>query len=68
MFPYDGIPIRITTKSYQRRSHRKKRINKKWRKRYGYKEWDPLTDGQMVFVDGILYMTRKDYEMLKGGC
>ena len=32
---YFGHPIYIATKEWQRRKHRKKRINKKWLKRYG---------------------------------
>ena len=32
---YFGHPIYFATKEFQRRKHRKKRINKKWLKRYG---------------------------------
>ena len=41
------------TKQVQRRTHRKRRINKKWLKRYGYKT--VLDDGRMIqFGDCIL--------------
>ena len=39
-FNYNGVPIIITnaiTKTVQAKTHKKKRINKKWAKRYGYK-------------------------------
>ena len=36
-----GYTVIVTTKQVQRRRHKKKRINKKWIKRYGYitKDW-----------------------------
>ena len=40
-FNYNGVPIIITnaiTKTVQARTHKKKRINKKCLKRYGYKQ------------------------------
>ena len=45
----------------QRRKHRKKRINKKWAKRYGYK---PITvelrDIEIKFVDGYTFNILED--------
>ena len=57
----EGIPIFIATKEYQRRKHHKKRINKKWRKRYGVIEYNSMPHGQVIFneVDRTLYMTKK---------
>lgn len=61
-----GKPIIITeciTKDVQRRKHRKKRINKKWLKRYGFKSV-PDNDKVVIFED-ILIMTQKCYERLE---
>lgn len=53
---YDGFRLIETTaitKQVQRRTHRKRRINKKWAKRYGYKI--VLDDGRIIqFGDCIL--------------
>ena len=64
---YGGIPVFIATKEYQRRKHHKKRINKKWRKRYGVIEYNSMPHGQVVFneVDRVLYMTKKTFEEVK---
>ena len=43
------------TKQVQRRRHRKRRINKKWLKRYGYKT--VLDDEKMIRVGDSLYAT-----------
>lgn len=64
---YEGISIYIATKEYQRRKHHKKRINKKWRKRYGVVEYNSMPHGQVVFneFDRVLYMTKKTFEEVK---
>lgn len=64
---YDGIPVYIATKEFQRRKHRKKRINKKWLKRYGVIELNSMPHGEVVFneVDRVLYMTKKTFEEIK---
>lgn len=53
---YNGFRLVETTaitKQIQRRTHHKRRINKKWLKRYGYKT--VLDDGRMImFGDCIL--------------
>lgn len=43
------------TKEVQRRTHRKKRINKKWTKRYGYKT--VLDDGRIIQCGDCIYAT-----------
>lgn len=43
------------TKNIQRRTHRKRRINKKWLKRYGYKT--VLDDEKIIRVGDRLYAT-----------
>ena len=53
---YNGFRLIETTaitKQVQRRTHRKRRINKKWEKKYGYKT--VLDDGRIIqFGDCIL--------------
>ena len=51
---YFGHPIYIATKEWQKRKHHKKRINKKWLKRYGTYE-----------DDGSIWMTKRTYEFFK---
>lgn len=61
-----GYKILITeyiTKDIQRRTHRKKRINKKWLKRYGMKIVSDNT--KILLVNNTLMMTEKCYEKLK---
>lgn len=61
-----GYKILITeyiTKDIQRRIHRKKRINKKWLKRYGMKIVPDNT--KILLVNNTLMMTEKCYEKLK---
>lgn len=60
-----GMPIIITTQVQQLRKHRKRRINKKWRKRYGVMEYNPIPEGQIVVHDGTMYMSRKDFYLLE---
>jgi len=55
-----GYPIYIATKEIQVRKHHKKRINKKWQKRYGYFEINMMPHNDVVMTDdGVLYMTKK---------
>ena len=61
-----GCKILITeyiTKDVQRRTHKKKRINKKWLKRYGMKIVPDNT--KILLVNNTLMMTGKCYEKLK---
>ena len=63
---YVGIPIVITdaiTKKVRSRTHRKKRIDKKWLKKYGFKK---VTDhSKAILANGALYMSQKRYDRLK---
>ena len=62
----NGMPIYIATKRFQKRKHHKKRINKKWQKRYGYYELNMMPHGEVVMMDnGVIWMTQKTYEGLK---
>ena len=63
-----GMEIVITeclTKDIQRRTHKKRRINKKWLKRYGYK-CVPDND-KMIIFNNKLFMTKGAYEKVKKG-
>lgn len=46
----------------QARSHRKKRINKKWLKRYGTKAVYP--ENKVLYMESKIYMTQKTFERL----
>ena len=61
----NGIPIIITTRTIQNRKHKKRRINKKWLRRYGYTERDIQPDGSAYMFEGKLYITKRDFERLK---
>ena len=63
-----GMEIIITeclTKDTQRRKHKKRRINKKWLKRYGYK-CVPDND-KIILFNNKLCMTKGAYEKIKKG-
>ena len=60
---YAGMPVIIVPSKRQRRTHKKKRINKKWAKRYGYHFG--FEKGQAYVIDNKLYMTKESYLMLK---
>lgn len=60
-----GHPIYIATQTIQRRKHHKRRINKKWRKKYGCYEVDLIPNDKAVMMpDGTLWMTKRAYEAL----
>ena len=61
-----GYPIYIATKEWQKRKHHKKRINKKWLKRYGTYELNMMPHGEIVLMDdGVIWMTKRTFEQLK---
>ena len=62
-----GYPIYIATKEVQRRKHPKKRINKKWRKRYGVIELNSMPHGEVMMMmdNGVLWMTKKTFEQIR---
>lgn len=61
-----GMRIIVTdfiTKTVRVRTHKKKRIDKKWLKRYGYK---CVQDHSKIYQSGdILFMSQKNYDRLK---
>lgn len=54
-------------KKVQARTHKKKRINKKWAKRYGFKTYENqlLENGQMIVMGREIYMNERTYKALK---
>lgn len=64
------MKIIITTHRVQNKKHRKKRINKKWAKRYGFTETEVQEKGKMICIPGrggndVVYMTYEDFCRLK---
>lgn len=63
---YTGIPIIVVPDSKkQNRTHRKKRINKKWAKRYGYTTYNSIEDEQIITMNGSIYVNPRTYYKLK---
>ena len=61
----NGMPVKIVGGCRQVRKHKKKRINKKWLKKYGYKfYYNQLKNGETYIMDGAIYMNRWTYERL----
>ena len=61
-----GTPIIIVpTRKIKNRTHKKKRINKKWAKRYGFTISETLKNGETYMMDGKLYMSQHTYTQLK---
>lgn len=63
---YMGIPIVvIPDNKKQNRTHRKKRINKKWAKRYGYSIYNSIENGKAITMNGNMYVNPRTYHQLK---
>ncbi len=63
---FSGVQINvIPSLKTQNRAHKKKRINKKWAKRYGYKDYDRIEDNKTYVFDGIMYMNQKTYDKFR---
>ena len=63
---FNSVPIIVVpTYKRQNKTHKKKRINKKWQKRYGFTEYNTIEDGQVINMSGSLYMNDKTASMLK---
>ena len=59
------VKIIVPTRKIQNRIHKKKRINKKWAKRYGFTISETLKNGETYIMDGKLYMNQHTYTQLK---
>ena len=67
-YSYNGYPIKIIQEheqGEQKRKHKKKRINKKWKKRYGVYETQYLDKNQVLFVNGEIVISRKIFNEIK---
>ena len=63
---YTGIPIIVVPDSKkQNRTHKKKRINKKWAKRYGYTTSNSIEDEKVIMMNGSMYVNPMAYYKLK---
>ena len=63
---YLGHTVYLATQVFQNRKHKKKRINKKWQKRYGYTEIDMMPHDKIIMTDNDdIWMTKRTWEGLK---
>ena len=63
---YTGIPIIVVPDSKkQNRTHKKKRINKKWAKRYGHTTSNSIEDEKVIMMNGSMYVNPRAYYKLK---
>lgn len=63
---YTGIPIIVVPDSKrQNRTHKKKRINKKWGKRYGYTTYNSIEDEKVITMNGRIFVNPRTYYKLK---
>lgn len=63
---YTGIPIIVVPDiKKQNRTHKKKRINKKWDKRYGYTTYNSIEDEKVIMMNGNMYVNPRTYYKLK---
>ena len=65
---FSGVNIIVVPDDLrQNRTHKRKRINKKWAKRYGFSRYNTLEDGKIVqsVLDKTLYMNPKTYDDLR---
>ena len=46
--------------------HKKKRINKKWGKRYGYIIYNSIEDEKVITMNGTMYMNPRTYYKIQG--
>ena len=64
---YTRIPIIVIDKRKKKRLHRKKIINKKWAKIYGYIEnnYPFIEDDNVIIFKGQIYVNEKTFMKLK---
>ena len=58
------VPVEYIGTAYmsRRRRHKKRRVDKKWLKRYGYVQ--RYRDDKVIMFNSCLWMTRNKYEVL----
>lgn len=63
---FNSIPIVIIPDSKkQNKKHKKKRVNKKWAKRYGYTLYNSIEDGKVIMMNGKICVNSRTYYKLK---
>ena len=63
---FAGIPILVVPDSKkQNKTHKKKRINKKWAKRYGYTTYNLIEDEKVITMNESIYVNPRTYYKLK---
>ena len=63
---FAGIPIIVVPDSKkQNKTHKKKRINKKWAKRYGYTTYNLIEDEKVITINESIYVNPRTYYKLK---
>lgn len=63
---YTGIPIIVVPDSKKKnRTHKKKRINKKWVKRYGYTVYNSIEDEKVITMNERVCVNPRTYHKLK---
>lgn len=55
----------VAMSKIQVRKHKKRRINKKWAKRYGYKNSCPLKFGECVVIGDKMYMSQETFDVVR---
>lgn len=55
----------VAMSKIQVRKHKKRRINKKWAKRYGYKNSCPLKFGECVIIGDTMYMSQETFDVVR---
>lgn len=59
---YTSIPIIVVPDNKkQNRTHKKKRINKKWAKKYGYTIYNSIEDEKVIMMNGNMYVNPRTY-------
>ena len=58
--------INVKDKTTQKTSDSKKRINKKWAKRYGYTIYNSIEDEKVITMNGTMYMNLRTYYKIQG--
>ena len=63
---YTSIPIIVVPDNKkQNRTHKKKRINKKWAKKYGYTIYNSIEDEKVIMMNGNMYVNPRTYYNLR---
>lgn len=58
------MKIVITTRRVQNKKHHKRRIDKKWAKRYGFTEYEVQEKGRPIISGGVIYLTYEDFNKI----